>query len=62
MSPIKQQAIKAIEALPDDATLDDIMYSLYFRAHVEEGLRQLDEGKGIPLAEVKRQVKEWLSK
>jgi hypothetical protein len=30
MSPVKQQVIEMIQALPDESTVDDIMAELYF--------------------------------
>jgi len=36
-----------IEELPEDITVSDIMVELYFRQNVDEGLKELDEGKGI---------------
>lgn len=45
---IKWQAIQIIQSLPDDVTLDDIMAKLYFKLQVDTGLKELDDGKGIP--------------
>jgi hypothetical protein len=56
----KQAALRIIEDLPDDASLQDIMYALYFRQRVDRGLRESDEGKTIPHEEVERSVAEWL--
>jgi len=61
MAPLKQQVIRIIQALPDEATLDDIMAELYFKLQVDAGLGELNEGKGIPHEEVERRVSGWLS-
>jgi predicted transcriptional regulator len=61
MQTVKQQAIEWIQSLPDDCTLDDIRYHLYFRERVEAGLKDADEGRVIPHEEVKRRVSEWLA-
>jgi len=45
---VKQEVIQMIQALPDEATVDDIMAELYFRLQVDAGLKELDEGKGMP--------------
>lgn len=42
------EVIKLIQELPDSVTMEDILYKLYVRAQVEEGIQELDEGKGIP--------------
>lgn len=56
MSEIKQQVIQIIQSLPDDVTLDDIMAELYFKLQVDAGLKELDEGKGIPHEEVEKRM------
>jgi len=49
-----------IEALPEDATLDDIMAELYFRAKVDEGLAELDAGRAMEHHEAKTRLSKWL--
>ncbi len=58
---VKEQVIKLVETLPDEVTIDDIMEELYFKIQVDEGLIQLDEGKGIPHKEVESRLSQWLS-
>ena len=62
MSGVKQQVIKMIETMPDEITIDDIMAELYFKMQVDAGLKELDEGKGIPHEEAKERLSQWLSK
>jgi predicted transcriptional regulator len=62
MAGVKEQVIKMIQSLPEEATIDDIMAELYFRLQVDAGLRELDEGKGIPHEEVEKRMSKWLSK
>ena len=59
MATPKQVILEEVQALPDDATFDDIEYHLYVRARVEEGLRAADEGRVVPHEEVKRRMAEW---
>ena len=56
----KQAALRMIERMPDDVSLESIMYELYFRQRVDRGLRELDEGKTISHEEVKRSLVKWL--
>lgn len=56
----KQAALRMIERMPDDASLEDIMYELYFRQRVDRGLHELDEGKTVSHEEVKRSLVKWL--
>jgi predicted transcriptional regulator len=56
----KEAALKLIENLPDDASLEDIMYELYFRARVERGLREVEDEKTVSHDEVMRDIAQWL--
>ena len=58
----KQLVLNAINDLPDDASLSDIVERVEFLAAVQKGLEQLDRGLGIPHDEVKRQLASWLAK
>jgi len=62
MAGLKEQVIQMIQSLPEDATIDDIMAELYFKLQVDAGLRELDEGKGIPHEEVQKRMSRWLTK
>ncbi len=57
----KQIAIQTIQELPDDATWDDIQERIRFVAGVRKGLRELNEGKGIPHDRVREEFAEWLT-
>ncbi len=59
MAAVKDIARQVIDALPDDASMDDIIHALYIREKYERGLREVREGKGIPHEEVKRQMQKW---
>jgi len=52
----REQIIEALQDLPTDATFDDAIDRLIFLAKIDAGLAELDEGKGIPHDEVKRQL------
>jgi len=58
----KEIALKTIEQLPEDASWEDIQERINFVAGVRKGLRELDEGKGIPHDKVKEGLAEWLAK
>ncbi len=62
MASIKEQIIQMIQRLPDKVSADDVMAELYFRLQVDAGLKELDEGKGIPHEEVEKRMSKWLSK
>ena len=57
----KEIALKTIKQLPEDATWEDIQERINFVAGVRKGLRELDEGKGVPHDKVKEEFAEWLT-
>ncbi len=60
MAGVKQQVIQMIQALPEEVTMDDVMAKLYFKIQVDEGLKELDEGRGVPHEEVEKRMARWL--
>ena len=62
MAKVKEQVIKMIESLPDNISIDDIMSELYFRLQVDAGLKELDDGKGIPNEEFEKRMSKWLQR
>lgn len=48
----KTEIVRAIQDLPDDATVEDAMERLYFLAKIERGLEQSD-GETISHEEIK---------
>ena len=61
MGAIKEKVIQMIQQLPDNVTVDDIFSEIYFKLQVDSGLRELDEGKGIPHQKVKERMSKWIS-
>ncbi len=57
----KEVAIRTIRELPDNATWEDVQERINFVAGVRKGLRELDEGKGVPHERVRAEFAEWLS-
>ena len=52
----RDRILDALQDLPDDATVDDAIERLVFLAKTDSGLAELDEGRGIPHAEVKQRL------
>jgi predicted transcriptional regulator len=52
---IKQRAHELIEALPDDATWQDLLYALELRSDVEEGLADAKAGRVTDAEEMRRE-------
>jgi predicted transcriptional regulator len=60
MPTAKEEIRRLIETLPDDATWEDVQYSIYVRERIERGRREAAEGKVLEQDEVERRMKPWL--
>jgi hypothetical protein len=56
----KQQILKAMEDLPDDAGVEDALDRLYLLYKVEKGLLQADCGELISQEDVRQRMAKWL--
>ena len=56
----RDAVLKMIRQMPDDATVADIMAELYFRQKVDQGLKELDEGKSIPHDQARERLQKWI--
>jgi len=52
----KAQMIKALQSLPEDATIDDAMERLYILAKIEIGLAQANAGDVVTQEEARRRM------
>ena len=52
---IRSEAHRLIDALPVDATWDDVMYRVYVRQCIDAGIRDADAGRVVDVDEVRRQ-------
>jgi predicted transcriptional regulator len=59
MSAVKEEAIRLIQSLPDDCSLEEIQYHLYVIQKVERGLAAIEEGRIVPQEEAERRVAGW---
>ncbi|HEX9421593.1 MAG TPA: hypothetical protein VF899_00020 [Pyrinomonadaceae bacterium] len=53
MSTTKEEAMRLISRLPEEVTWDDIMYRLYVKRKIEDGIKAAEEGRTITHEEVK---------
>ena len=51
---IKQRAHELIEALPDDATWQDLLYAVELRADIEAGIADAKAGRLLEVEELRR--------
>ncbi|HEY8188392.1 MAG TPA: hypothetical protein VIF64_20145 [Pyrinomonadaceae bacterium] len=52
-SQVKQDIVRAVQDLPDDATVEDAIERLYFLAKIERGLEESEAGNTVAHDEIK---------
>ena len=57
---VKDQILKAIQDLPDDATVESAMERLYLLYKIDQGIEQAGRGQVVSQEEVKRRMEQWL--
>ena len=57
----KELVIEAIQDLPDDASMDQIVNRVGFMAALQKGIDDIERGDTIPHAEVRKRLAEWLT-
>jgi predicted transcriptional regulator len=58
MGLLKEVTIEIIKRLPDECSLEDIMYKINFVASVLEGLRDAESGKLLTTQELLNRVEQ----
>lgn len=56
----KQQILKAIEDLPDDASVEDAIDRLYLLYKIDKGIHQADRGELLSQDEARQRMAKWL--
>ncbi len=59
MESLKQEAMNAIAKLPEDATVDDIMYRLYIIDKVRKGQEAMRRGEATTVKDLKKEIESW---
>ena len=59
-STLKEEIISLLNKLPDDITLDDVMYHLYVKQKILRGLEASKQGKTFTHEQVKEMAQKWL--
>jgi predicted transcriptional regulator len=60
MATAKEEVRRLLESLPDDASLEDVQYSIYVRERIERGRREANDGKLIDQDDVENRTSRWL--
>jgi hypothetical protein len=59
MMTAKEEAIRAISSLPDDAPIDDVMYRLFVIDKVTRGQEAVKNGRTISNEQLLKEVESW---
>ena len=61
---LKEEIIELIKKLPENATIDDIMYHLYVKKKIIAGIEDIEQSRVIPHEQVmenaKKRLEQWL--
>ena len=55
----KQDAIEAINRLPDNVSFDEIIYRLYVLNKAHQGMQDIDAGRVIASDELAKEIEKW---
>ena len=59
MDSIKEAALETIKQLPDECSIEDIMYEINFIAQVLDGLKDAEEGRLLTSEELLKRTGQW---
>lgn len=60
MTNVKQDVISLINSMPEESDYSDIMYEIYFKQKVQQGLNDVEKGNIISHDEVKERLTKWI--
>lgn len=55
----KQEALEAIQRLPDNVDFDEIVYRLYVLNKIHQGMEDIEAGRTITHEELVREIEQW---
>jgi predicted transcriptional regulator len=59
MQTVKQEALAAIQRLPDDVDTEEMIYRLYVLENIRRGQQDAAEGKTESVEEVIQDIQSW---
>ena len=60
MGTAKQEFYDVLDQLPEEASLDDVLDSIRFKARLLKSKEQADRGEGVPHEQVMDRLDQWL--
>jgi len=58
MTNTKEQVIKVVNKMPDNATIEDIIYNIYFQVKLAKSEEDIKNGRVMSLEESKARLEE----
>ena len=59
MLAIKQEALRIINALPDDTDIEEIMYRLYIIDKIRKDQQAIEQNQVLRSDELKQEIETW---
>lgn len=60
MKSAKHEVKKMLDRIPSASTFEDIQYHIYVREKIENGLRDVREGRVLSQKEAEKRLSKWL--
>jgi predicted transcriptional regulator len=60
MNAAKEEVIRLLELIPEDASLEDIQYHIYARQKIDHGLEDVEAGRTLSEEEFDQRMAKWL--
>jgi hypothetical protein len=61
MNAAKEEVMRILEGLPEDASFDDIQYHIYVRQKIDHGLDDVEAGRTLSEEELDQRMAKWLT-
>lgn len=58
---VKEEVALILNKLPENTSIEEIQYHLYFLEKIHHGLEDVEAGRLIPAAEAAKRLARWLS-
>jgi predicted transcriptional regulator len=58
---IKEKACEVISRMPEEATLEEIQYHLYVLQCIEQGDKDIEDGRTLTHVEAEQRLAKWLN-
>jgi len=56
MGAVREEAKKILDQLPEEVTWDDVIYEMYVRKKIGEGIKAADKGKMLEHEKAKKRL------